>query len=269
MNRRVALAGSLAALFATTAAPAQDADGPRFCPSRPSLGSSPCTVQPGRVLVEASALDWQRDDNDDSREDRIIAADLLARIGVGATTEVQVGWTAFGHDRQRDKIGGAVDRIDGTGDVTLAVRQHLLGGQTDGFSLAVQPYVALPGGRYPVGAGTWAAGALVPVQYDLGKVALQFTGEVDAAANGSGSGRHLAYSGIWGVSYELTGAVTINGEISLARDRDPEGHETHALAALSAAWQPTRKTQLDVLVAAGLNRTSPDLRLVFGGAVLF
>lgn len=266
--RRFAFASALALLPA--AAVAQDGDGPRFCPNRPSLGSSPCTIEPGRVLVEASALDWQRDDRADSREDRIIAADLLARIGAGPNTEVQVGWTAFGHDRERDKASGSVERSDGIGDVTLAVRQHLFGPQSGrGLSLAVQPYAALPAGRYPVGAGTWATGVLIPVQYDLGNVALQFTGEIDAAANGSGSGRHLAYSGIWGVAYKLTGAVTVNGEISLERDRDPDGHETHALAALSAAWQPTKKTQLDVLAAAGLNRTSPDVRLVFGGAVLF
>ena len=268
MNRRLALAAG-AALFAATAASAQDSDGPRFCPTRPSLGSSPCTVPSGRVLVEASALDWQRDDRSDSREDRVLAADLLARIGVGATTEVQVGWTAFGHDRERDVTSGTVERTDGVGDVTLALRQHLLGGQTDGFSLGVQPYVTLPAGRYPIGAGTWAAGAVVPVQYDLGNASLQFTGEVDAAANGSGSGRHLAYSGIWGASYKLTGAVTVTGEVSLQRDRDPDGHETHALAALSAAWQPTGRTQLDLLAVAGLNRTSPDVRLVVGGAVLF
>ena len=257
------------ALLAAAPAFAQD-DDPRFCPTRPSLGSSSCTTQPGHVHVEASLLDWQRDDRSDLREDRVVAADLLTRIGIGANTEVQVGWTAFGHDRERDRMTGEIDRADGIGDVTLGVRQHLFGAQQDGLNGGIQPFVTLPVGRYPIGGGDWGAGVIVPVQYGLGdKVTLDFTGEADAAVNQSGSGRHLAYSGIWGVEYKLTRAVNLVGEISLERDRDPSGHETHALAAGSVAWQPTKRLQLDVQAVAGLNSDSPDVRLIVGGAVLF
>lgn len=243
---------------------------PRFCPTRPSLGSSSCTTEPGRVHVEMSLLDWQRDDRSDSREDRILAADLLARIGVGAKTEVQVGWTAFGHDRERDKGSGEVDRTNGIGDVTLAIRQHLAGEEGKPFSAGIQPFVALPVGRYPVGAGDWGAGVIVPVQYDLTKtLAVQVTGEGDAATNESGSGQHLAYSGIVGLRYKLTDAINLIAELEVERDRDPSGHETHALAAWSASWKATKRLQIDGQVIAGLNRTSPDLRLVLGGAALF
>ena len=268
--RLAAVLVAAAPLVVAATAAAQATQEPEFCPTRPSLGSSPCTVPPGHVLAEVSALDWERDDRADTRSDRILAADLLARLGVGPSTEVQLGWTAFGHDRERDKMAGSVERTDGIGDVTLALRQRLVGDKGRPFSLAVQPFVSLPAGRQPVGDGTWAAGALIPVQYELSQaVALQFTGEVDAAANDTGRGRHLAYSGVWGVALTLTQAIAVNAELSLERDREPGSHETHALAAVSAAWQPTRRTQVDVLAAAGLNRTSPDVRLVLGGAILF
>jgi hypothetical protein len=248
-------------------------DGPRFCPTRPSIGGSSCTTEPGRVQVEASFLDWQRDDRTDSREDRIVAADLLARFGLGARTELQVGWTAFGQDRTRDRTGtgpGAVDSVDSVGDVTLALRQHLAGAEGKPFSLGIQPFVTLPAGREPVGAGTWSAGAIVPVQYELTKtVAVSFTGEADAAANDGGTGRHLAYSGIGTLRYKLTPAVNLYGELEVQRDQDPSGHETHSLAAFSVAWRPTKRIQLDWQAIAGLNRTSPDIRLVTGGAILF
>ena len=257
------------ALWVATPALAQG-DEPRFCPTRPSLGSSSCTTQPGHVHVEISALDWQRDDRSDAREDRILAADLLTRFGVGPDTELQVGWTAFGHDRKRDKMGSGIDATNSVGDVTLGLRQHLFGKQQQGFNGGVQPFVTLPTGRFPVGASDWGAGAIVPLQYEVNDtVTLDFTGEADAAVNQSGSGRHLAYSGIWGVEYKLTQAVNLVGELSLERDRDPSGRETHALAAGSIAWQPTKRLQLDLLAVAGLNRTSPDVRLVVGGAVLF
>ncbi|MGI4732711.1 MAG: transporter [Janthinobacterium lividum] len=271
MIRRLACAAGLVMIAAPAMAQDQDkSDEPRFCPTRPSLGGSSCTTDPGHVQFEASTLDWQRDDTSDSREDRIVTADLLARVGVGSKTEIQLGWTGFGHDRTRDRATGAIDTVNGTGDVTIALRQHLAGEEGKPFSLGLQPFVTVPTGRYPIGAGDWAAGAIVPVQYDLTeKLAVDFTGEVDAATNESGDGRHLAYSGIWGLRYKLTPAVNVYGELSVERDDDPSGHQTQSLAAFSVAWRPARRFQLDAQAIAGLNATSPDIRLVTGGAILF
>ena len=257
------------ALLVATPAFAQ-ADEPRFCPNRPSLGSPACTTEPGHVLAEFSALDWQRDDSIDSREDQMLAGDLLARIGVGPSTEVFVGWTAYGHDRTRDKASGAVDAAGGTGDVTLGLRQNLHNPDGKGFSLAVQPFVTLPTGREPIGVGDYQLGVILPVTYDLSdSLNLAFTGEVDDAADGSRDGHHLEYSGIIGVSYQVSEQLTAVGELSLAREDDPDARKTTALAAASLAWQPRKGLQLDVLAVAGLNREAPDVRLALGGAVLF
>jgi predicted porin len=252
------------------ARPAFADDDPRFCPTRPSIGGSSCTTEPGQVHVEYSFLDWQRDDQRDQREDRIVTADFLTRLGVGKNTEVQLGWTAFGHDRTRDKTTGAIDTVNGTGDLTFAIREHLTGQEGQAFSAGVQAFVTAPTGRYPVGSGTWTTGFIVPVQYDLTKkVAISFTGETDAAANQSGDGRHLAYSGITGVRYKLTEDISTFAELSIERDNDPSGHQTIALAALSTAWQPAKTLQFDLLAVAGLNHSSPDFRMIIGGAVLF
>ena len=257
-------------LLAAVATPAIAQDEPRFCPTRPSLGGSSCTTEPGQVHVELSTLDWQRDDTSDQREDRIVSADLLARVGVGKDTELQFGWTGFGHDRTRDKTTGQIDQVDGTGDISFAVREHLTGEKGKPFSAGIQAFVTAPTGRYPIGAGTWSAGVIVPVQYDLTeKLAVDFTGEADAAANQSGDGRHLAYSGIGGLRYKLTEDVSLFQEVSVERDRDPSGHETHVLAASSIAWRPTKRFQLDLQGVFGLNRTTPDVRIVSGGAILF
>lgn len=270
MRRTAFKAGAMAAALLVAGSALADDDDPRFCPTRPSIGGSSCTTEPGRVHVEASFLDWERDDQADQREDRIVAADLLVRVGVASKTEVQLGWTAYGQDRTRDKETGAIDTIRGTGDLRFAVRQHLAGEKGKPFSAGVEAFVTAPTGKYPVGDGTWGAGVVVPVQYNLTeKVAIAFTGEADAAANQSGAGRHFAYSGITSLRYKFSEKVSATAEFSLERDQDPEGHETHALAALSTAWRPTKVLQLDVLAVAGLNHNTPDFRLVTGGAILF
>ena len=79
----------------------------------------------------------------------------------------------------------------------------------------------------------------------------------------------MAYSGITTLRYKVTDTVSSYAEVSVARDDDPVGPATIALLAFSTAWRPTRTLQFDVLTVAGLNRASPDFRLVFGGAILF
>lgn len=262
---------AVAMVFGALATPAwAQGDEPRFCPNRPSLGSSACTTEPGQVQFEASGFDWELDRDADERQDTFLIGDAVARFGIGPHTEVQVAWTPLGIVRTRDRLTGAVDRQTRVGDVTVAVRQNFKNPDGSGLSFGVQPFVTLPVGREPVGAGDWAAGALIPVTYDLtDHLNLQFTGEVDAAVDEDGDGRHLRYSAIVGLAQDLGEQVTLTGEVMLERDRDPADHATHALGALSLAWQPAKTWQLDVLAVGGLNHDSPDVRLVFGGAILF
>ena len=268
MNNMMLLLG-VAGLGIASPALAQDGD-PRFCPSRPSLGQSACTTQPGHVQAEASAADWQRDDTADQREDTVLAGDLLVRLGITDSSEVQVGWTAYGHVRTRDKLTGAIDTRRGVGDVTLAFRQNLHNPDGKGLSYGVEPFVTVPTGRTPIGDGDWGAGLVVPVSYDLSdRLNLQFTGEVDAAVDEDGDGRHGAYSGILGLGYELADKLTAVAELSVLRDDDPMDSHTETVAAGSLAWQPAKTYQLDVLATAGLNRDTPDFRLVTGGAIVF
>lgn len=261
----------LAVMAGMVATPAlAQADEPRFCPQRPSLGTSACTTEPGKVQLEMSGIDWQRDDTADSREDTVLAGDVVARIGLGAHTEAQIGWTGFGHVRTRDKTTGAVDTINGVGDVRLALRQNFANPDGKGLSYGVEPFVTLPVGREPIGAGDWGAGVLVPVSYDLSDtVNLQFTGEADAAPDEDGHGQHFAYSGIVGLGYALSKQWTVVGEMSVARDDDPVEPHTEVVAAGSLAWRPRNTLQLDLLGTVGLNHDAPDFRLVTGGAILF
>lgn len=257
-------------LFVLIATPAMAQDEPRFCPNRPDLGSSACTTRPGEVQVEMSAIDWELDDTADARADTILVGDLIARFGVGPQTELQMSWTPYGHGRTRDKSSGAVETIAGVGDVRLGLRQNLRNPDGSGLSYGVEPFVTLPVGAEGIGAGDWGAGVVIPVSYDLSEAAnLAFTGTAEALPDEDGDGRHLSLTGILGLGVELSESVTAVGELSLQRDNDPSGHRTLAVAAGSIAWRPAKTWQLDLLVAAGLNRATPDVQVAVGGAVLF
>ena len=265
------LKGAAVALLASiaSAAAAQDAPGVRFCPNRPSLGASGCTTLPGQVQVELSGVDWEREDDGDTRED-LIRSEVTARIGLTRDSEAQIGWTPLGTLRTRDKATGEVTRQTGAGDLTLGWRRALSHPDGKKLSSAVQPYVTLPVGRSGIGDGDWSAGAVLPVMWRIDKKwSVDFTGQLAAAVDEDGHGRHFDATGVFGVGYALTDSVTANAELSVERDQDPAAHVVRTLAAASVAWKPTKHTQLDVLAVAGLNHDAPDARIALGGALVF
>lgn len=260
-GRMLLLGGAMLGL----SVPAQAEEARDLCADRPGLGTPACTVEPGRMVLELGLGDWTREKDAASRTDTVVAGDALLRIGVTDSLEAQVGWTAYGHVRTRDRLTGAIDKADGVGDVTLALRQNLHNPDGSGFSVALMPYATVPAGGSAIGAGDWGAGLIVPVSFDLGHgLSLGLTPEVDAAVDGDGNGRHLAYGSVAGLGFSLSDAVSGAIEAQVTHDHDPDGHATQALAGLSFAWQPSDAMQFDVGLNLGLNRASADSELYLG-----
>jgi hypothetical protein len=96
-----------------------------LCSELGGLDTPACIVDPNRLQVELGMTDWTLDRTSDQRKDTIDVGDVLMRYGVTGTTELRLGWTAFGYARTRDWTSGDVDRTSGIGDVTLGVKQSL------------------------------------------------------------------------------------------------------------------------------------------------
>lgn len=258
----------IAASFA--AAPAAAEETRDLCADRPGLGTPACTVAPGTVVGEIGIADWTRDSDRLSRTDTVLAGDTLLRIGLTESLEAQLGWTALGHVRIRDKVTATSREVSRVGDVTVALRQNLRNPDGSGFAIAVMAYASLPAGRTPIGASDWGVGLLVPFSFDLSDtMSIAFTPQIDAAIDDDGNGRHLGFGNVAGLGFALGDGLSASTELSLYRNRDPAGHSTQALAGLSAGWQPDEATQFDIGVNVGLNPDSPDRQLYFGVARRF
>ena len=245
-------------IFASPAT-AEDRD---FCADRPGQATPPCTVEPGRVMVEAGLVDWTRSHDASARTDSFTLGDFLVRTGVTQSAEIQIGWAALGFARTRDRATGAQTHDRGTGDVTVALQKTL--GAPDA-PIAIRGFVTLPTGGGPLGAGDWGAGAMVPMAFNLSdSVELDLTPEVDAAVNARGDGRHLAYGSVFGLGFKLSDAWNLAVDAALFRDRDPSGVTTSATMGASLAWMANRNLQLDIGTVAGLNRDTPDIETYFG-----
>jgi len=249
--------------------PAQAQDLREFCADRPGLGTPSCTVDAGHVVVEAGAADWTLERDSETRTDTLQAGDLLVRAGLTETLEAQIGWTAFGHVRERDATG-AVTRTSGVGDIRVALRRNLANPDGSRFSVAVMPFATLPVGGAAIGAGDWGAGLIAPVHFDLtGKVGLSLTPQAEAAVDEDRHGRHLAYGAVVGLDRSLSDALSATLEFQLTRDDDPLESHSEALASLSFALQPNDDLQFDAGAVAGLNAQSPDVELYVGVARRF
>lgn len=265
------IAAVLAGLLSMSAlAAAQETTSRDLCADRPGLGTPACTVEAGHMVFEVGLGDWTHERDAQSRTDTVEAGDMLLRVGLTDDLEAQWGWTAYGHVRTRDGLSGAVDRSDGVGDMTLALRRNLHNPDGSGFSVALMPYASLPIGGKAIGAGDWGAGLLLPVSFDLGHgLSLGLTPEVDAAVDADGDGRHLAFGSVVGLDVALGDTLSATIETSLMRNDDPGDHETQALGGLALAWQPSDAMQFDIGVAIGLNSASPDSEVYLGLARRF
>ena len=258
----------LAAAFATIsmshAEPQRD-----LCADRPGLGTPPCTVMPGQVMVEAGLADWTLDRQSGSRSDAVQFGQLLTRIGLADHLEAQIGWNGYSHLRQRDALG-AVTTAGGAGDVRLALRRNLMNPDGSGTSIAIMPYISLPLGKSSIGSGDWGTGVIVPISFSLPHgIGLALTPEVDAAVNQSGSGRHLAFGSVIGLSFPLAQNVSLTSEGSWFRDNDPDGRSSPLLSGLSLAWQPSKAMQFDIGANIGLGGGAPDQQIYIGIARRF
>lgn len=256
----------LAALL--LAAPAGAAELRDLCPARPGLGTPPCIVDKGHVLVE-TGIDWQREHDDDTVTHGLSAGDLLVRYGLTERTEAFAGWTAYSRERVRDRASGAFARRHGTGDLMFGVKQSLLDPAGDGTSVAVQVFATAPTGSNGQGEVGWTQGVIVPIQFDLpAEFQLALSPELERLPDSERSGHHVRWTNVVGLSRGF-GKVTAGVELLVSRDADPGLAATQAIADINLAWQPSDDLQLDAEVDAGLDRDAPDIRIALGIARRF
>ncbi len=251
-----------ALMTAPTMAAAQDRD---YCPDRPGIGTPACTMAPGRMSFETGLGDWTLSRDADQRDDVLLIGDFLMRVGIAEHAEVQLGWSSLSFARSRDRRTGDVEHRSGTGDLMLALRRNLVNPDGSGFSAAVMPFVSLPTGREPIGAGDWGAGVQIPLSYELSPaISLEMVPEFDADVNEDGNGRHFAFGDVVGVSTPLSDAVTATAEYQFRAVREPGDHHLEHLSGLSLAWQTSDRFQFDIGANAGLDRDADDLEVYLG-----
>ncbi|RYD27416.1 MAG: transporter [Lysobacteraceae bacterium] len=249
------------------AADAQDSNADRLCSERPGLTTSACITAPGRVQTETALVDWTLERSDGERVDTVLLGDTLLRYGIGGKTELRLGWTPYGAQRDRD-TDGSVMRAHRVGDASIGVKTSIVERKGDtGLAMSGIATALLPVGRRPIGAGDWGATFELPVTYRTSKtISLQVTPIVSAAVNDDGKGRHALYGGAAEVEYSLSETLKTDLSAQVMRDDDPDltMRGTPALGSLAISWQSDSNTQFDLGTNLGLNKAAPDIEAFAG-----
>jgi hypothetical protein len=260
--------GTLLSLLLILAAPGRaEADElESFCVDRPGLGTPDCTIDAGHAVVELGIADWTHTGEESVNSDTFVLGEMLVRYGIASKLEVQVGWHGLSIDRNEESDD--TSRQTTVGDIRLALRRRF--GDPDGLSAAVMPFVTVPVSDAGTNGGDWTAGLIVPVEYALPHgLELDFTGEIDAAADAQGSGHHLAYSGTIGVGVPLGSQVLAAIELQASRDEDRFDKSGEFLGGFSLAWSPPGAWQFDAGTVIGLGHHDADFEFYAGIARRF
>jgi hypothetical protein len=239
----------------STAAPAED-----FCANRPGLATGTCVLGPSTVQFESSLIDWSTTSADGERTRELTLAASMLRVGIGQSTELQFAWTPW--TRVHTGSASGHSSASGIGDAILASKTLVADGPV---SVAVAPFIKLPLARRALGNGKVEAGLLAPVEFELPHGwGVAVSPELDWNADGDGRGHHAGVGGAVSLGHSLTSDLWLAFDVAAARDFDPAGHSSSAIAGVSLAWQAQPTLQLDVEADAGLHGDEPGIELVAG-----
>ena len=225
------------------------------------MGTPACTLAHGQAMLETTAFGIDHSNGPDQDLDVFTLADTLLRYGIDDSTEIQLGLTGFVQSRATDRASGVADRASGIGDSYLAVRRSFAG-------FALEGYVTLPTGDSAVSAGTWGAGLVVPIDLPSpGPFQLSLTPEAGAVPNASGTGRHLLYGAVLGLSGPLARDWGGGLEVSAVQDDEPDGPNFGSKLAGTLAHQATERLQLNAEVDVVIEGAAPRTIALVGFAL--
>ncbi|PST82578.1 transporter [Pedobacter yulinensis] len=177
----------------TVLRPAQQSAMREMETDRPDVTESPVSLDAGHFQLETDLVANQRQTGDDLTKSAWLLNDMTLKLGLGSHTDLQVRFESFVRETTTDRVSGGKTIESGTGNLTLRIKQNILGNGKGNFALAVLPYVRFPvatyGEKHP-----YEGGLIIPARLKFGgdwKLGAQL--EVDRLEDLDGQGTHTEF----------------------------------------------------------------------------
>jgi hypothetical protein len=244
---------------------AHAADDDAISTDRPDFVESSQVVGKGRVQLETS-LQWDRQRDTDLHA-RSLSTPTLLRIGVGESTELRIETDGRTVVHASEPAGGAHATVAGYADTALGVKWHLADQQGEGFgapSLGVLLHADLPSGSRELRGHGLRPSLRLAAEWDLAG-GYSFGVMPGLGQESDDEGKRYGY-GILAATLGKEFNERVRGFVELAAPQIARASHggTQASFDTGLTYLVNKDLQVDVSLAHGLNRRSPDLSLAFG-----
>ncbi len=238
-----------------------------FTPDRPGISQSAHTVDAGHFQLETDLFRLRREDEQMESRRTLLFGDVTLKIGLTRTLDFHVQVQPYMRERVVPEPGSprAPERDAHFGDVTLRLKQNLLGNDEGALAvLALSGYARLPTGG-PVGAGKCEFGLAIPFELDISPsldIEMQLEGESRWDRTAARREQHLNQSLLF--DYRFGPAHRLELFAEGAGFWNTDQHTYQATLNVGPAYYAASALRLDAGVHIPLTRT-PLTREVFAG----
>jgi hypothetical protein len=146
---------------------------------RPDITEAAVTVDAGHIQFETDLVDFKREKSDTKDQTTTLINQFNLKVGLTTSTALQLGFQSFGIQRDRALPAGDKATTRGVGDLTVRLKQNLVGNDGGAFAVALLPYVKFPTAKYDT-ESRFEGGFIVPMQMKLPgewKIGMQLEGD--------------------------------------------------------------------------------------------
>lgn len=231
---------------------------------RPNVTETPYTIEAGHLQYEADFVNYETHRADETLTHTWLVNQANLKLGLLKNTALQLIVQTYGKEISQDLATGEKQASNGIGDLTIRVKQNLLGNYDGNFSIAVMPYVKLPTNHYTDNK-SYEEGLMVPMAIKLPndwKIGLQVEG--DRLKDDEGDAMHTELLQSLVLSHVLFKKLEIMGETYYTYNFK----DHHILNFVNAALE--FEIVRDVKVDAGLNYgLQPDAKKNYFAGIAF
>ncbi|KMQ68620.1 hypothetical protein ACM39_08980 [Chryseobacterium sp. FH2] len=221
---------------------------------RPDVTESPYTVDAGHFQYETDLVRLVKEKSDLQKTSTLLINQANLKIGITGSTAIQIGFQTYGWQKEREIATGSEVASNGIGDVTLRIKQNLIGNNHGDFALAVLPYVKFPTSKYDE-ESRFEGGLIVPMSYKLPrewKLGLQL--EVDRLKDLDQQAMHTEFLQTLTLSHPLLKGV--DGIAETYYTYDFKAHELSNFINAAIQMEVVKDFKLDIGINYGIQDTA-------------
>lgn len=212
---------------------------------RPDVTESPITTDAGHLQVETDLSRLEKSHGERSSKTTQLFNQANLKLGLSGSTAIQI--VVQSYILEKESTDGELKRSKGLGDLTLRIKQNLIGNDKGNFAIALLPYLKFPTAT-ALEDDRYEGGLIIPMSLKFkGKWKLGMQLELDRLQNEESEGHRTQFLETLTVSHPLGKKLDAIAETYYTYDINSHGWNNFLNASLQL------EVARDIKIDGGLN----------------